>query len=51
MKKPEHFRIGEWVKQYHSGYWIIVDIRPKYAEETMINDNIIQYYKGDEISS
>jgi hypothetical protein len=51
MKKPELFRIGEWVKQYHSGYWIIVDIRPRYAEETMINDNIVQYYKGDEISS
>ena len=26
-------KIGDWVTQYSKGYWQIVDIKPKYAEE------------------
>ncbi|MBQ9746378.1 MAG: hypothetical protein IJW21_06105 [Clostridia bacterium] len=41
MLKP-----GDWVKQYSAGYWQIVDIKPKYAEEDGKNTK-----KGDLIGS
>ncbi|MBQ8404549.1 MAG: hypothetical protein IJX55_09045 [Clostridia bacterium] len=37
---------GDWVKQYSAGYWQIVDIKPKYAEEDGENTK-----KGDLIGS
>lgn len=27
------FQIGDWVTQYSVGYWQVVDIKAKYAEE------------------
>lgn len=32
-------KIGDWVTQYSRGYWQIVDIKPKYAEEDHLFDN------------
>lgn len=26
-------KIGDWVTQYSKGFWLIVDIKPKYAED------------------
>ena len=43
-------KIGDWVKQYRAGYWQIVDIKPKYAEEDVNNENL-KCKKGDLIGS
>lgn len=43
-------KIGDWVKQYSSGYWQIIDIKPKYAEEDVDNENL-KCKKGDLIGS
>ena len=29
----EKLEVGAWVTQYSAGYWQIVDLKPKYAEE------------------
>lgn len=39
-------KVGDWVTQYYAGYWMVVDIKPKYAEET-VNTEYEQYKKGD----
>ena len=43
-------KIGDWVKQYCAGYWQIIDIKPKYAEEDVDNENL-KCKKGDLIGS
>lgn len=43
-------KVGDWVTQYSSGYWQIVDIKPKYADEDRKTD-LINYKKGDLIGS
>ena len=43
-------KIGDWVKQYSAGYWQIIDIKPKYAEEDIDNENL-KCKKGDLIGS
>ena len=32
-------KIGDWVTQYSKGYWQIIDIKPKYAEEDYQYEN------------
>ena len=29
---------GDWVTTCYSGYWQVVDIKPKYADETRNNE-------------
>lgn len=41
---------GDWVTQYCKGFWMIVDIKPKYAEEDY-SISSIDYKKGDLIGS
>lgn len=41
-----HVKIGDWVTQYSKGYWQIVDIKLKYAEEDY-NDDKGSWKKGD----
>ena len=43
--------IGDWVTQYSKGYWQIVDIKPKYAEEDYHFENGEFQKKGDLIGS
>ena len=43
-------QIGDWVTQYSAGFWMVTDIKPKYAEED-IHDNRMNYKKGDLIGS
>ena len=43
-------KIGDWVTQYSKGFWLIVDIKPKYAEDDC-NRNGIVHKKGDQIGS
>ena len=33
-------QIGDWVTQYCAGYWMVTDIKPKYADEDIHNDRI-----------
>lgn len=37
-------KIGDWVTQYCAGYWQVVDIKPKYADED-VNNQDFQYKK------
>lgn len=41
-------KIGDWVTQYAAGYWQIVDIKPKYADEDYEGEKI-SWKKGDRI--
>lgn len=41
---------GDWVTQYSRGFWVVMDIKPKYAEENY-NSNGIDHKKGDLIGS
>lgn len=41
---------GDWITQYSKGFWFVVDIKPKYAEENYIS-NGIEHKKGDLIGS
>lgn len=41
-------KIGDWVTQYSSGYWQVVDIFPKYADEDY-NRNGKSWKKGDRL--
>ena len=43
-------KIGDWITQYSSGYWQIIDIKPKFADETR-NNEYANYNKGDLIGS
>ncbi len=43
-------KIGDWVTQYSRGFWLVVDIKPKYAENDYCGDGI-KYKKGDLIGS
>lgn len=43
-------KIGDWVTQYCKGYWQVVDIKPKYADETYKGETV-QYNKGDLIGT
>ena len=42
-------KIGDWVTQYSSGYWKVVGIFPKYADEDY-SYNGISWKKGDRLS-
>lgn len=44
-------KIGDWVTQYSKGYWQIVDIKPKYAEEDYQYEDGNCQKKGDLIGS
>ena len=33
------FQIGDWVTQYSVGYWQVVDIKAKYAEEDRVMES------------
>lgn len=44
-------KIGDWVTQYSKGYWQIIDIKPKYAEEDYQYENGFFQKKGDLIGS
>ena len=39
-------KIGDWVTQYSKGYWQIIDIKPKYAEEDYQYENGFFQKKG-----
>ena len=41
-------KVGDWVTQYSAGYWKVIDIFPKYADEDFKN-NGHTYKKGDRI--
>ena len=43
-------KIGDWVTQYQKGYWQVVDIKPRYADEDY-NGETVQYKKGDLLGS
>ena len=43
-------KIGDWVTQYSAGYWMVVKIFPKYAEEDY-SFNGISWKKGEHIKS
>ena len=42
------FQIGEWVKQYSKGLWVIADLKPKYATFDIDTDYAC-WKKGDHI--
>ena len=42
-------KIGDWVTQYSSGYWKVVGVFPKYADEDY-SYNGISWKKGDRLS-
>lgn len=42
-------KIGDWVTQYSAGYWRVVDIFPKYADEDYSYDGQ-SWKKGDRLS-
>lgn len=46
MKRNKMINLGDWVTQYSAGYWQVVDIKPKYADETR-NDAYAKYKKGE----
>ena len=31
-------QIGDWVTQYRKGFWLVVDIKPKYADEDYFSE-------------
>ena len=39
---------GKWVKQYRAGYWLVVGMKPKYAESGFAGENI-SWKKGDRL--
>lgn len=41
-------KIGDWVTQYNAGYWMVINIFPKYADEDR-NYNGYSWKKGDRI--
>ena len=41
-------QIGDWVTQYSAGYWQVVDIRDKYAEEDSVTGEHL-WKKGEKI--
>ena len=41
-------KIGDWVTQYATGYWMVINIFPKYADEDR-NYNGYSWKKGDRI--
>lgn len=41
-------KVGDWVTQYRAGYWQVVNIFPKYAEEDYSNDGR-SWKKGDRL--
>ena len=41
---------GDWVTTCYSGYWQVVDIKPKYVDETR-NNEYAKYNKGDLIGT
>ena len=41
-------KVGDWVTQYSAGYWKVIDIFPKYADEDFIS-NGKTYKKGDRV--
>lgn len=43
-------KIGDWVTQYSKGFWMIVDIIPKYADEDYKSETVC-YKKGDLLGS
>lgn len=42
-------KTGDWVTQYSKGFWQIVDIKPKYAEEDFLFENGDFQKKGEKI--
>ena len=42
-------KVGDWVTQYSTGYWMVVEIFPKYADEDY-SYNGVSWKKGDRIS-
>ena len=49
QKKPiTSIKIGDWVTQYAAGYWQVVDIFPKYADEDY-DRNGHSWKKGDRL--
>jgi len=52
QKKEKEFltsiKIGDWVTQYSAGYWMVVDIFPKYADEDYSYDGK-SWKKGDRL--
>ncbi len=44
-------KIGDWVTQYRKGFWKIVDLKPKYAEEDYYDDKGNLHKKGELVSS
>lgn len=43
-------KTGDWVTQYSKGFWLVVDIKPKYADENY-SSNGVEHKKGDLIGS
>ena len=39
-------KTGDWVTQYSKGFWLVVDIKPKYADENY-SSNGVEHKKGD----
>lgn len=39
-------KVGDWVTQYSKGFWQVVELKPKYADETLLTEVTTQK-KGD----
>lgn len=34
-------QIGDWVTQHSKGFWLVTDIKPKYADEDYFIDGVM----------
>ena len=48
MNNAQTIKVGDWVTQYSAGYWKVIDIFPKYADEDY-NSNGLSYRKGERL--
>lgn len=48
MKIKNHVQVGDWVTQYSAGYWKVIRIFPKYADDDYTRDGK-SWKKGDRL--